>query len=193
MNKIFRACGGKSFEDVETLILERRELQVQIKIYKAEKEGAIDDLKAYKDALTKSMVEQTREKPKTLRETVREKAKSGLAKVRRGSSSGNSSSGGGGNEPPRLTVVELQNLTFTLMDKIEEKDARIKMKEYEKRAMFDRIIKLEEIVQSFERRDEEDEEEEEEKEEEEEEEEDAAAGLGLCSNAASKETNSCDN
>jgi hypothetical protein len=161
MNKIFRACGGKSFEDVETLILERRELQVQIKIYKAEKEGAIDDLKAYKDALTKSMVEQTREKPKTLRETVREKAKSGLAKVRRGSSSGNSSSGGGGNEPPRLTVVELQNLTFTLMDKIEEKDARIKMKEYEKRAMFDRIIKLEEIVQSFERRDEEDEEEEE--------------------------------
>ena len=48
MNKIFRACGGKSYQDVEKIVKEKRELQVEIKIYKAEKDGAVDDLRAYK-------------------------------------------------------------------------------------------------------------------------------------------------
>jgi hypothetical protein len=144
-----------------------------VKIYKAEKDGAIDDLKAYKDALMKSMVEQTREKPKTLTQQVKEKAKIKLKKIRRKSNDGSGSTSS--TSPPRLSVVELQNLTFTLMEKIEEKDARIKMKEYEKRNMFDRIMKLEDMLEEFERRDKEEEEEEVVvvEEEEEEEEEDA--------------------
>ena len=103
------------------------------------------------------MVEQAREKPKTLRE----KAKAKLKKVRRSSNGGRSGIGGTVDEkPPSYTVVELQNLIFTLMEKNEEKDERIKFKEYEKREMFDRIMKLEDEVAEFQRRDMEEEEEE---------------------------------
>ena len=75
MSKIFHACGGKSIDDVEALVRERRELQVQVKIHQAERDGAVDDLRAYKDALTKSMVESAREKPKSLREKAKAKLK----------------------------------------------------------------------------------------------------------------------
>ena len=39
MSKIFRACGGKSIDDVEALVRERRELQVHVKIHQAERDG----------------------------------------------------------------------------------------------------------------------------------------------------------
>ena len=41
MSKIFRACGGKSIDDVEALVRERRELQVHVKIHQAERDGEI--------------------------------------------------------------------------------------------------------------------------------------------------------
>ena len=47
------------------------------------------------------------------------------------------------------------------MEKNEEKEERIKLKEYEKREMFKRILKLEDEIAEFQRRDMEEEEEEE--------------------------------
>ena len=40
-------------------------------------------------------------------------------------------------------MEELQNLTFKLMDQVEERDERMSLKELEKRQLFDRIIALE--------------------------------------------------
>ena len=108
------------------------------------------------DALMKSMIEQTKEKPKTFRAKAKEKMKTMNQKVRRKSTANEVS-----DKPPAMTVEELRNLTFTLMDKVDERDERIKFKEYEKREMFKRILKLEDEIAEFQRRDMEEEEEEE--------------------------------
>ena len=94
------------------------------------------------------MIEQTKEKPKTFRAKAKEKMKTMNQKVRRKSTANEVS-----DKPPAMTVEELRNLTFTLMDKVDERDERIKFKEYEKREMFDRIMKLEDEVAEFQRRD----------------------------------------
>ena len=96
----------------------------------------------------KSMIEQTKEKPKTFRAKAKEKMKTMNQKVRRKSTANEVS-----DKPPAMTVEELRNLTFTLMDKVDERDERIKFKEYEKREMFNRILEMDEKIKSFEDRD----------------------------------------
>ena len=136
MARIFRACGGKSIRDVEALVRERRELQVGIKMHKADRDAAVDELRAYKDALQRQLVEGAKGKKRSLRERLRKRA--GLDK---GGKSGDGENGGGAREG--FSVEELQNLTFQLMDQVEERDERMRLKEFEKRELFDRIIALE--------------------------------------------------
>ena len=146
MARIFRACGGKSFEDVEALVRERRELQVAVKVQKAERDAAKDDLRAYKDALQRQLVDNAKGKKKSLRTRIREKAEKATGRKLGGGAAGSSSSGGGGgsgDDPGGFSLEELQNLTFKLMDQVEERDERMSLKELEKRQLFDRIIALE--------------------------------------------------
>ena len=44
---------------------------------------------------------------------------------------------------PSYTVTDLQNLANNLMEKLDERDERMKLKEFEKRQLFERIIELE--------------------------------------------------
>ena len=141
MGRIFRACGGSSFQDVEALVRERRELQVAVKVQKAERDAAKDDLRAYKDALQRQLVDNAKDKKKSLRTRIREKAEK--ATGRRLSKTSNSLSGATAKEPEGFSLEELQNLTFKLMDQLEERDERMSLKELEKRQLFDRIISLE--------------------------------------------------
>ena len=145
--RIFRACGGKSFEDVEALVRERRELEVAVKVQKAERDAAKDDLQAYKDALQRQLVDNAKGKKKSLRTRIREKAEKATGRKL----GGGSSNGGGSDDPEGFSLEELQNLTFKLMDQVEERDERMSLKELEKRQLFDRIIALEtklDMVQS---------------------------------------------
>lgn len=141
MARIFRACGGKSFEDVEALVRERRELQVAVKVQKAERDAAKDDLRAYKDALQRQLVDNAKGKKKSLRARIREKAERATGRKLGGGAGGRSD--GSSDEPEGFSLEELQNLTFKLMDQVEERDERMSLKELEKRQLFDRIIALE--------------------------------------------------
>merc|ERR1711871_110700 len=88
----------------------------------AERRGAIDELSAYKDALQWQLIDNARAKKRSLRDRLR---------------------GRRGEERPKLSIEDLKNLSHKLMEQLEERDERMKLKELEKRQLFDRIIRLE--------------------------------------------------
>ena len=128
MGKMLRVCSAKSLEDVEKMVRERREFQVQLTIAKADKCAAEDELAAYKDALRRQLVD-----------NVKPSGGGVVSRLNRLRGKGK------GNE--EFTVADLQRLANNLMETLEERDARMKLKEMEKRELFDRIIELETRLQ----------------------------------------------
>ena len=136
MAKLFRVCGAKSLEDVEAIVRERREFQVQVTMAKAETRAAEDELVAYKDALRRQLVDNVQ--PTSMLGRVKNRLKRRGSKEAAGLGETDA-----GLDVSRFTVNDLKNLANNLMETLDERDARMKLKEIEKRELFDRIIALE--------------------------------------------------
>jgi DNA repair exonuclease SbcCD ATPase subunit len=138
MAKVFRVCGAKSLEEVEAVVRERREFQVQVTMAKAETRAAEDELVAYKDALRRQLVDNVQ--PTSMLGRVKNRLKRRGSKEAAGLGDGDSAAVV---DVSRFTVGDLKNLANNLMETLDERDARMKLKEIEKRELFDRIIALE--------------------------------------------------
>ena len=132
ISKIFRVCEATTLDDIVTIVRERREFQVQLTMAKAEKRAAEDELASYKDALKRQLIE-----------NVKPEKRSVMDRIRKRSPSNTKNQKDGGGSLPSYTVTDLQNLANNLMEKLDERDERMKLKEFEKRQLFDRIIELE--------------------------------------------------
>ena len=148
---------GIILEEVENMIYENRDLQVLVKIHQAERDGAVDDLREYKDALMKSMISNTKKEPFNIKKTIAQKIKKNVMKMNKKRTSSSTTKTNShlkkeeehDLEPKRMSLVELQNLCFVLMDKVEERDERINYKEMEKRELFGRIEILQNTIHNL--------------------------------------------
>ena len=132
ISKIFRVCEAATLDDIVTIVRERREFQVQLTMAKAEKRAAEDELASYKDALKRQLIENVKPEKRSVIDRIRKRSPSSTKNQKDGSGS-----------LPSYTVTDLQNLANNLMEKLDERDERMKLKEFEKRQLFDRIIELE--------------------------------------------------
>ena len=132
ISKIFRVCEAATLDDIVTIVRERREFQVQLTMAKAEKRAAEDELASYKDALKRQLIENVKPEKRSVIDRIRKRSPSSAKNQKDGSGS-----------LPSYTVTDLQNLANNLMEKLDERDERMKLKEFEKRQLFDRIIELE--------------------------------------------------
>ena len=84
---------------------------------------------SYKDALKRQLIENVKPEKRSVMDRIRKRSPSSTKNQKDGSGS-----------LPSYTVTDLQNLANNLMEKLDERDERMKLKEFEKRQLFDRII-----------------------------------------------------
>lgn len=143
ISKIFRVCEAKTLDDIVKIVKERREFQVQLTMAKAEKRAAEDELTAYKDALKRQLIDNVKPEKRSVLDRLRKRSPSSGKKNRNKNNNNNNGNINDIGSLPSYTVTDLQNLANNLMEKLDERDERMKLKEFEKRQLFERIIELE--------------------------------------------------
>ena len=134
---------AKTLDDIVKIVKERREFQVQLTMAKAEKRAAEDELTAYKDALKRQLIDNVKPEKRSVLDRLRKRSPSSGKKNRNKNNNNNNGNINDIGSLPSYTVTDLQNLANNLMEKLDERDERMKLKEFEKRQLFERIIELE--------------------------------------------------
>ena len=142
ISKIFRVCETETLDDI-VKIVKRHEFQVQLMMAKAEKRAAEDELTAYKDALKRQLIDNVKPEKRSVLDRLRKRSPSSGKKNRNKNNNNNNGNINDIGSLPSYTVTDLQNLANNLMEKLDERDERMKLKEFEKRQLFERIIELE--------------------------------------------------